>query len=96
VKLDITLIRNIDGDEVRRAVVTALAAFASQIGARLVAEGVETAEELAALKAIGVRFAQGFYLGLPGEIPAGIAGGWSKVRIGTAGYVGARASAPSP
>ena len=96
VKLDITLIRNIDGDEVRRAVVSALAAFASQIGARLVAEGVETAEELAALKAIGVRFAQGFYLGLPGEIPAGIAGGWSKVRMRTAGFDGARASAPSP
>jgi EAL domain-containing protein (putative c-di-GMP-specific phosphodiesterase class I)/ActR/RegA family two-component response regulator len=96
VKLDITLIRNIDGDEVRRAVVAALVAFASQIGAKIVAEGVETAEELAALRTIGVRFAQGFHLGLPGSISGGISGGWGRGRPGGARSGGARASAPSP
>jgi EAL domain-containing protein (putative c-di-GMP-specific phosphodiesterase class I) len=73
VKLDITLVRNIGGDEVRRAVVTALDAFGSKIGAGMVAEGVETAEELAALKAIGIRYAQGFHLGAPGPLPDGLA-----------------------
>jgi EAL domain-containing protein (putative c-di-GMP-specific phosphodiesterase class I)/CheY-like chemotaxis protein len=96
VKVDLTLIRNIDGDEVRRAVVTALAAFASQIGAKIVAEGVETAGELAALRAIGVRFAQGYHLGVPGAIPANFAEGWSKVRPGTVRVAQARASAPAP
>jgi EAL domain-containing protein (putative c-di-GMP-specific phosphodiesterase class I) len=96
VKVDLSLIRNIDGDEVRRAVVTALAAFASQIGAKIVAEGVETAGELAALRAIGVRFAQGYHLGVPGAIPANIADGWSKDRPSTARAGGARASAPAP
>jgi len=95
VKVDLTLIRNIDGDGVRRAVVTALAAFASQIGAKIVAEGVETAEELAALRAIGVRFAQGYHLGVPGAIPASIAEGWSKDRPGTVRAARARASGPA-
>lgn len=85
VKLDITLIRNVDSDEVRHAVVTAITAFASQIGARVVAEGVETAEELAALKDIGVHLAQGFYLGRPGPIPADVMQAWSlSSRIGPA------------
>lgn len=96
VKVDLTLIRNIDGDEVRRAVVSALAAFASQIGAKIVAEGVETAGELAALRAIGVRFAQGFHLGVPGAIPANIDDGWFKDRPGTVRVGGGRASAPAP
>jgi EAL domain-containing protein (putative c-di-GMP-specific phosphodiesterase class I)/CheY-like chemotaxis protein len=96
VKVDLSLIRNIDGDEVRRAVVTALAAFASQIGAKIVAEGVETAGELAALRAIGVRFAQGYHLGVPGAIPANMADGWSKDRPSTARAGGARASSPAP
>jgi len=77
VKLDVTLIRNVDSDEVRHAVVTAITAFASQIGARVVAEGVETAQELETLRQIGVQFAQGFYLGIPGEIPADIDEAWS-------------------
>src|SRR5919109_173239 len=77
VKLDITLIRNVDSDEVRRAVVTAITAFASQIGARVVAEGVETAAELATLRDIGVQFAQGFFIGIPGDIPADIDDAWS-------------------
>jgi EAL domain-containing protein (putative c-di-GMP-specific phosphodiesterase class I)/FixJ family two-component response regulator len=77
VKLDITLIRNVDSDEVRRAVVTAITAFASQIGARVVAEGVETAAELATLREIGVHFAQGFYIAIPGVIPSDVDAAWS-------------------
>lgn len=77
VKLDVTLVRNVGGDEVRHAVVTAITAFASQIGARVVAEGVETFQELKALREIGVHFAQGYYLGIPGEIPADVEQAWS-------------------
>lgn len=65
VKIDISLVRSIDADPGRRAVVAALLSFASGIGADVVAEGVETAEELATLKGLGIPFAQGYFLGRP-------------------------------
>jgi len=65
IKLDMTLTRDVHRDETRRALVVALVAFGSQIGASVVAEGVETAEELATLREVGVQFGQGFYLVRP-------------------------------
>jgi len=65
IKLDMTLTRDVHRDETRRALVVALVAFGSQIGASVVAEGVETAEELATLREVGVQFGQGFYLARP-------------------------------
>lgn len=78
VKLDITLVHDLDHSESRHAVVAALTAFSSQIGAHVIGEGVETQAELEALRSIGVRFAQGFHLGRPGPIPPG--GEWSVAR----------------
>ncbi|OYX09456.1 MAG: hypothetical protein B7Z08_05145 [Sphingomonadales bacterium 32-68-7] len=49
IKLDMTLIRSIDIDPARRALAGAMQSFARQTGAVLVAEGVETREELATL-----------------------------------------------
>jgi len=65
IKLDMTLTRDVHRDETRRALVVALVAFGCQIGASVVAEGVETAEELATLREVGVQFGQGFYLARP-------------------------------
>lgn len=65
IKLDMTLTRDVHVDETRRALVVALVAFGSQIGARVVAEGVETPEQLATLRQAGVQFGQGFYLARP-------------------------------
>ena len=42
--------------------------FAAETGARIVAEGVETAGELAALQTLGVDYAQGFHLGRPAPV----------------------------
>jgi EAL domain-containing protein (putative c-di-GMP-specific phosphodiesterase class I) len=39
--------------------------FANEIGAEVVAEGVETWAELDTLRALGIRWGQGFYLGRP-------------------------------
>ncbi|KIA80874.1 EAL domain-containing protein [Chromobacterium piscinae] len=39
-----------------------------QIGCRMLVEGVETAEQLEAMRALGVELYQGFYLGRPGEL----------------------------
>ena len=65
IKLDIGLIRNIDTDITRRALTAALVGFAQESSSKLVAEGVETASELAALKQLHVSIAQGYLLGHP-------------------------------
>jgi len=69
IKLDITLTRGIDGDPVRRALATALISFASEIGGSIIAEGIETEAEFETLRALGVAFGQGFFLGEPAPLP---------------------------
>ena len=65
IKLDISLVRNIDTDSSRRALAVALIEFGRQTNCRIVAEGVETATELAALRELGVDKAQGYLTGRP-------------------------------
>jgi diguanylate cyclase (GGDEF)-like protein len=65
-KLDRSLIRGIDSDPDRGALITALLGYARQTGGHIVAEGVETAAELAALTELGVELVQGFYAARPG------------------------------
>ena len=43
--------------------------FADTIGAVLLAEGIETAEELAVLRTLGVAWGQGYHLARPGPLP---------------------------
>jgi PAS domain S-box-containing protein len=69
IKLDIFLIRDINIEPLKRAVVGAMVAVAAEIGADLIAEGVETPEELSTLIDLDVHKAQGFYLGRPGPLP---------------------------
>jgi EAL domain-containing protein (putative c-di-GMP-specific phosphodiesterase class I)/DNA-binding NarL/FixJ family response regulator len=69
IKLDITLTRGIDSGRARRSLASALIAFAGQMGMGIVAEGIETAAELATLLDLGVRYGQGYILGHPGEPP---------------------------
>jgi EAL domain-containing protein (putative c-di-GMP-specific phosphodiesterase class I) len=66
IKLDMALVRGIDGDPVRRALVRAVAEFARGIDAWLVAEGIETPQERDALLDLGIRLGQGYLLGRPG------------------------------
>ena len=68
VKLDISLTRGIATDASRRALAAALVAFAEELGAGIIAEGVERPEELEALAALRVPYAQGYLLGRPGEL----------------------------
>lgn len=65
IKLDLALTRNIDVDLSRRALTAALVSFARATDSSIIAEGVETAEELAAIKSLGVQKAQGYFLGKP-------------------------------
>ena len=70
VKFDIEWVRGIDRDPVRRALVSGLVHFGTETGCALVAEGIETEGELAALKDLGIRLGQGFLLGRPELGPA--------------------------
>jgi EAL domain-containing protein (putative c-di-GMP-specific phosphodiesterase class I) len=70
VKLDIALTRHIDEDPARRALASALMTFAGEIGAVLVAEGVESVEELRSLRTPGIPAAQGDRLARPGPMSA--------------------------
>ena len=70
IKLDRDLVSGIDVDPVRRALAAALVSFAAETGAQLVAEGVETEDELVVLRQLGVRYAQGYYLGRPAGLEA--------------------------
>ena len=70
IKLDISLTRNIDSDLSRRALASARIGFAAATSSKIVAEGVETAGELATLKALGVHMAQGYFLNKPMPLAA--------------------------
>jgi EAL domain-containing protein (putative c-di-GMP-specific phosphodiesterase class I)/AmiR/NasT family two-component response regulator len=65
IKLDMSLVRGIHRSSGQRALASALVAFAKDVGARVIAEGVEEHEELDTLRTIGVQWAQGFHLGRP-------------------------------
>jgi len=65
VKVDIGLIRSIDADPVRQAMVAGIVHFANEIGCTLVAEGVETVQEASTLTSLGVTMGQGFLFAVP-------------------------------
>jgi EAL domain-containing protein (putative c-di-GMP-specific phosphodiesterase class I) len=65
VKLDRALVSGIDKDPTRRALVSGLRHFTNEIGALLLAEGIETVEELDTLSSLGVDLGQGYLLGMP-------------------------------
>lgn len=65
-KLTRGLIAGIDRDANRQALLRALAAFAREVGAGIVAEGVERPQELETLCDAGVDYAQGWLFGRPG------------------------------
>lgn len=75
VKLDLALVRGIDRDLARQALVAGMVHFATAVGCTLIAEGVETEAEAAVLRTLGVRHAQGYLFGKPARfLGAGRAG----------------------
>lgn len=67
IKLDIALCRDVQ-HPLRRALARALVSFAAEIDCGVIAEGIETPEDLAALRSLGVELGQGFHLGRPAEL----------------------------
>ena len=70
-KLDISLVRGIDFDDLGQALVAGLVYFARKSGCHLIAEGVESDGEAVTLRRLGVEMAQGFLFGRP-EITDGL------------------------
>lgn len=68
-KLDMGIVRAIQESSYRQKLVRALVSFAASVEARLIAEGIETREELEVLLRLGVRYGQGFLFARPAPCP---------------------------
>lgn len=66
VKLDIELVRGIDRDRRRRRIIGHMAALCRELGIEVIAEGIETPGECAALRDLGITLMQGFLFAEPG------------------------------
>ncbi|WP_258069891.1 EAL domain-containing protein [Arthrobacter sp. SX1312] len=65
IKMDRELVRGIDTDEAKRALMEMIGLFAGRVDAWILAEGIERIEELDTLTALGVPLVQGYLLGRP-------------------------------
>ncbi len=70
IKLDMTLTRGINVDPARQALASALIFYAQMTQCVIIAEGVETRDELDTLRMLGVPRGQGYFLGRPAGLPA--------------------------
>lgn len=67
-KVDRAIVRGLDRDKVRAAIIDGLGRMASQLGISLLAEGIEKRDELTKLEELGVPLGQGYLFGEPGDI----------------------------
>ncbi|MFI5181424.1 MAG: EAL domain-containing protein [Thermoanaerobaculia bacterium] len=65
IKVAISIVRNVHADAIKREVLSSLLSLGRQIGASLVAEGIESEEELRSLAGLGLPYGQGYLLGKP-------------------------------
>ena len=68
IKISNTLVTGLAHDAIKRDVVEMLVRLADRIEARTVAEGIETEDDLAELRKIGVELGQGYLLGRPSPL----------------------------
>ncbi len=67
-KIDRRFVASVDTDSTSRAIVAAVAALAQGLGMTSVAEGVETIDQLAIVRSLGVDAVQGYLAGRPGAL----------------------------
>jgi EAL domain-containing protein (putative c-di-GMP-specific phosphodiesterase class I) len=68
IKLDISIVRDIDTEASHRALASALVGFAREMGTELIAEGVETAGEASTVEHLGIGVIQGYHVARPGPL----------------------------
>jgi EAL domain-containing protein (putative c-di-GMP-specific phosphodiesterase class I) len=80
IKLDRSLVANVDSDPAKAALIDSFVRFARRTGAQVCAEGIETPEELKVLADLDVTYGQGFGLARP-------AAPWAQVGAWVAGTI---------
>lgn len=65
IKIDMELVRGLDASMPRRLIIENVVRMAGQLGITVIAEGIETAEEFEALRALGIRYQQGYLFARP-------------------------------
>lgn len=71
IKIDLSIIRSIDTDANKRQIVSNTVSYAHQRGMKVVAEGLETADEVRTVLSLGVDLLHGFFLAMPQVEPGG-------------------------
>lgn len=69
IKIDRSLVRHADMDDMKKHMLRTFVRFAKKMNIRTVAEGIERPEEMRLLRAMGVDFGQGYWIGRPSENP---------------------------
>jgi EAL domain-containing protein (putative c-di-GMP-specific phosphodiesterase class I) len=77
IKVDMTLVRSVHTHPIKRELISTIRRFTDTTGIVLIAEGVETYEELESLIGAGVRCAQGFLFARPASSPASL--DWDRI-----------------
>ncbi|MCH1984196.1 EAL domain-containing protein [Ruminococcus sp. OA3] len=65
VKIDISIVHDIDSDENKQSLVANFVSYTKARGMKVIGEGVETKAEMETLTALGVEYLQGYYVGRP-------------------------------
>ena len=82
VKIDISIIRNVDQDVNKQQIISNIVNYAHQWDMLIVAEGIETEAELRTVLELDVDLLQGYFLARPGEVPSAISKGALEVILG--------------
>lgn len=72
VKIDGSYVQKVTGSDQDRGFVASMVDLARNVGAKVVAERVETEAELRVLRALGVDYGQGWLFGRPGPLPGSL------------------------
>jgi EAL domain-containing protein (putative c-di-GMP-specific phosphodiesterase class I) len=80
VTVEMSMLREVPADPTGLEPVSSVIEFAFDIGAAVVADGVETDQEAEELRRLGIDLAQGNYLARPGQIPIG-GGSWGRTTL---------------
>lgn len=69
VKVDISIVRDVDKDTNKQQIISNIVHYGHKRDMMILAEGLETPEELKKVLELGVDLLQGYYLARPGEVP---------------------------
>ncbi|HBR06391.1 MAG TPA: GGDEF domain-containing protein, partial [Desulfovibrio sp.] len=81
IKIDMSLVSNVDRDPVKRALLETITTFAEKIGSKIIAEGIETRAQAICLLDIGVHYGQGYFLARPAFPRPGLAVDADELRL---------------